>query len=140
MKYINDGYQDIVDIDLKGFFDEVQHYKLLQFIYGKVKCKTTLWLIRKWLRSPILIKGKLCKRRKGVPQGSPLIPLLSNIILDQLDKYLKEQNCRFVRYADDFSMYTNSKAEARKLGNKILLEKIPSPLVKTVLEFRRTNS
>jgi len=121
LKYINDGYQDIVDIDLKGFFDEVQHYKLLQFIYGKVKCKTTLWLIRKWLRSPILIKGKLCKRRKGVPQGSPLIPLLSNIILDQLDKYLKEQNCRFVRYADDFSMYTNSKAEARKLGNKIFL-------------------
>lgn len=54
LKNINDGYQDIVDIDLKGFFDEVQHYKLLQLIYNKVKCPTTLWLIRKWLRAPRL--------------------------------------------------------------------------------------
>src|SRR5690606_10318 len=53
LRNINDGYQDIVDIDLKGFFDEVQHYKLLQLIYQRVKCPTTLWLIRKWLRAPI---------------------------------------------------------------------------------------
>ena len=71
-EHINNGYQDIVDIDLKGFFDEVQHYKLLQLIYNKVKCRTTLWLIRKWLRAPILKDGKLHKRRKGLPQGSPL--------------------------------------------------------------------
>ena len=51
LKNINDGYQDIVDIDLKSFFDEVQHYKLLQLIYNRVKCPTTLWLIRKWLRA-----------------------------------------------------------------------------------------
>jgi RNA-directed DNA polymerase len=101
LKHINDGYQDIVDIDLKSFFDEVQHYKILQLIYEKVKCPTTLWLIRKWLRAPILVKGRLHKRRKGVPQGSPLSPLLSNIMLDQLDKYLKANGCRFVRYADD---------------------------------------
>ncbi|WP_240531760.1 reverse transcriptase domain-containing protein, partial [Maribacter sp. 4G9] len=87
--YINDGYQDLVDIDLKSFFDEVQHYKLLQLIYDKVKCPTTLWLIRKWLRAPILKNGRLHKRRKGLPQGSPLSPLLSNIMLDQLDKHLK---------------------------------------------------
>ena len=86
LKYINDGYQDIVDIDLSSFFDEVQHYKLLQLIYNKVKCDTTLWLIRKWLRAPILVKGRLQQRRKGVPQGSPLSPLLSNILLDVLDK------------------------------------------------------
>lgn len=55
LEYINDGFQDIVDIDLKAFFDEVQHFKLLQLIYNKVKCPTTLWLIRKWLRAPILI-------------------------------------------------------------------------------------
>jgi len=67
LKYINDGYQDIVDIDLKRFFDEVQHYKLLQLIYNKVKCETTLWLIRKWLRVTILVKGKLQQGRKGVP-------------------------------------------------------------------------
>tara|TARA_R110002050_G_scaffold6037_3_gene25790 strand:- start:419 stop:1699 length:1281 start_codon:yes stop_codon:yes gene_type:complete len=118
---INDGYQDIVDIDLKGFFDEVQHYKLLQLIYNKVKCPTILWLIRKWLRAPIQINGKLHKRRKGLPQGSPLSPLLSNILLDKLDKYLKSKGLKFVRYADDFSVYTKSKAEARKVGNEVYL-------------------
>jgi len=121
LEYINDGFQDIVDIDLKSFFDEVEHYKLLQLIYNKVKCPTTLWLIRKWLRAPILIKGRLHKRRKGVPQGSPLSPLLSNILLDELDKELKRKGLRFVRYADDFSIYTKSKAEARRLGNEIYL-------------------
>lgn len=138
--YINDGYQDIVDIDLKGFFDEVQHYKLLQLIYQKVKCPTTLWLIRKWLRAPILIEGKLHKRRKGVPQGSPLSPLLSNIMLDQLDKYLKSQGYRFVRYADDFSIYTESKASARKIGNqayRFLKEKLGLPINRAKSGIRR---
>ena len=121
LETINDGYQDIVDIDLKGFFDEVQHYKLLQLIYNKVKCPTTLWLIRKWLRAPIRINGKLYTRRKGMPQGSPLSPLLSNILLDQLDKYLKKKGLKSVRYADDFSVYTKSKAEARKIGNEVYL-------------------
>jgi len=68
LAYINEGYSDIVDIDLSKFFDEVAHYKILQLIYEKVKCKTTLRLIRKWLRAPILIDGKLHKRRKGLPQ------------------------------------------------------------------------
>ncbi|MBL3658818.1 group II intron reverse transcriptase/maturase [Fulvivirga sp. 2943] len=120
-KYINHGYQDIVDIDLKAFFDEVSHHKLLQLIYHKVKCPTTLWLIRKWLRAPILIKGKLYKRRKGMPQGSPLSPLLSNIMLDVLDKYLKKRGLKYVRYADDFSIYTKSKTEARKAGNIVYM-------------------
>lgn len=119
--YINTGYQDIVDIDLRRFFDEVPHYKLLQLIYNKVKCPTTLWLIRKWLQAPILIKGKLHKRRKGMPQGSPLSPLLSNILLDQLDKYLKTKGYKFIRYADDFSVYTTSKTKARAIGNDIYL-------------------
>lgn len=121
LEYINDGFQDIVDIDLKSFFDEVAHYKLLQLIYNKVKCPTTLWLIRKWLRVPILIDGVLHRRRKGVPQGSPLSPILSNILLDELDKELKRKGLRYVRYADDFSMYTKSKAEARKIGNEVYL-------------------
>jgi group II intron reverse transcriptase/maturase len=140
LKHINDGYQDIVDIDLKSFFDEVQHYKILQLIYEKVKCPTTLWLIRKWLRAPILVKGRLHKRRKGVPQGSPLSPLLSNIMLDQLDKYLKANGCRFVRYADDFSIYTKSKAEARKIGNKVFLflkEKLDLPINREKSGIRR---
>ncbi len=121
LKHINEGYQDIVDIDLKSFFDEVQHYKVLQLIYHKVKCPTTLWLIRKWLQAPIQINGKLYKRRKGMPQGSPLSPLLSNILLDELDKHLKGKGLRFVRYADDFSIYTKSKEEARKVGNETYL-------------------
>ena len=117
--YINDGFQHIVDIDLKTFFDEVDHSYLLQLIYRKVKCRETLRLIRKWLRSPIQINGKLVKRRKGVPQGSPLSPLLSNIILHELDRELERQSLRFVRYADDFSIYTKSKASAQKVGNTI---------------------
>ena len=80
-EYINSGLQDIVDIDLKAFFDEVDHCILLQLLYRRVKCPLTLRLIRKWLRAPILINGKLTKRRKGVPQGSGLSPLLSNIML-----------------------------------------------------------
>jgi group II intron reverse transcriptase/maturase len=119
LKYINDGFQDIVDIDLKGFFDEVDHSILLQLIYKKVKCPYTLRLIRKWLRAPIQIKGKLHKRRKGVPQGSPISPLLSNILLDELDKELARRKLRYVRYADDFSIYTKSKVEARKVGNEV---------------------
>jgi RNA-directed DNA polymerase len=121
LAYINEGYSDIVDIDLSKFFDEVAHYKILQLIYEKVKCFTTLRLIRKWLQAPILIKGKLRKRRKGLPQGSPLSPLLSNIMLDQLDQYLESKGCKFIRYADDFSIYTRSKAEAKSIGNEVYL-------------------
>ncbi len=141
--YINNGYQDIVDIDLKGFFDEVPHHKLLQLIYNKVKCPTTLWLIRKWLRAPLLIKGKLHKRRKGIPQGSPLSPLLSNIILDQLDKYLKYKGYKFIRYADDFSVYTTSKSKAGVIGNHIymfLRDKLELPINRNKSGIRRPNT
>lgn len=120
-KNINEGYQYIVDIDLQNFFDEVDHCKLLQLLYRKVKCPLTLRLIRKWLKVPIEINGKLHKRRKGVPQGSPLSPLLSNIMLHELDKELEKQGHRYVRYADDFSIYTKSKTAARKIGNSIFL-------------------
>lgn len=121
LEYINSGYRHIVDIDLKTFFDEVDHSILLQLLYRKIKCPLTLRLIRKWLRVPILINGKLTKRRKGVPQGSPLSPLLSNIMLHELDKELEKQGLRYVRYADDFSIYTKSRQAARKAGNNIYL-------------------
>lgn len=120
-KNIHAGYQHIVDIDLKSFFDEVDHCILLQLLYRKVKCPITLRLIRKWLRSPILINGKLTKRRKGVPQGSPLSPLLSNIMLHELDRELEKRELRYVRYADDFGIYTKSNQAARKVGNQIYL-------------------
>lgn len=140
LKHINDGYQDIVDIDLEGFFDEVDHSVLLQLIYNKVKCPTTLRVLRKWLRAPISIKGKLYKRRKGMPQGSPISPLLSNILLDELDKHLAGQGLRYVRYADDFSIYTKSKAEARKVGNAtyvFLRDKLRLPINREKSGIRR---
>lgn len=85
LRYINSGYQHIVDIDLKGFFDEVDHCLLLDLLYRRVKCPVTMQLVRRWLRAPIWVNGRLTKRRKGVPQGSPISPLLSNIMLHELD-------------------------------------------------------
>ena len=120
-QYINEGYKHIVDIDLKSFFDEVDHCLLLQLLYRKVKCPLVLRLIRKWLRTPIVINGKFSKRRKGVPQGSPLSPLLSNIMLHELDKQMEQQGLKWVRYADDFSIYCKSDHAARKIGNKVFL-------------------
>ena len=138
--YINEGFQHIVDIDLKTFFDEVDHCYLLQLLYRKIKCRETLRLIRKWLRSPIQIDGKLVKRRKGVPQGSPLSPLLSNIVLNELDRELEGQGLRFVRYADDFSIYLKTKTSARKVGNnifKFLKRKLKLPINREKSGIRR---
>jgi len=138
--YINEGFQHIVDIDLKTFFDEVDHCYLLQLLYRKIKCRETMRLIRKWLRSPIQIKGKLVKRRKGVPQGSPLSPLLSNIMLNELDRELERQGLRFVRYADDFSIYLKTKTSARKVGNNIyrfLKRKLKLPINREKSGIRR---
>jgi len=111
--YIHQGLNHIVDIDLKNFFDEVDHCLLLNLLFQKVKGKTTMRLIRKWLRVPILINGKMQKRRKGVPQGSPLSPLLSNILLHELDKEMTRRKLKFVRYADDFSIYCKSQNQAK---------------------------
>ena len=138
--HINDGFQYIVDIDLLTFFDEVDHCYLFQLLYRKIKCRETLRLIRKWLRSPIQINGKLVKRRKGVPQGSSLSPLLSNIVLHELDRELERQDLRFVRYADDFSVYLKTKTSARKVGNNIyrfLKRKLKLPINREKSGIRR---
>lgn len=140
---INAGYQDIVDIDLKSFFDEVEHYVLLELIYKKVKCKATLKLLRSFLRAPISIKGELQKRRKGVPQGSPLSPLLSNILLNELDKELEGRGHLYVRYADDFSVYVQSKKSAKRVGNsiyKFLRDKLQLPINREKSGIRRPST
>jgi RNA-directed DNA polymerase len=140
LENINSGYQDILDIDLKRFFDEVEHYILLELIYKKVKCKATLKLLRSFLRAPIQINGKLQKRRKGVPQGSPLSPLLSNILLNELDKELEKRRHRYIRYADDFSIYVRSKQSAKRVGNSIyqfLRDKLQLPINREKSGIRR---
>jgi RNA-directed DNA polymerase len=137
---INLGYQDIIDIDLQSFFDEVEHPILLELMYRRVKCKATMKLLRSFLRAPILIKGQLQKRRKGVPQGSPLSPLLSNILLNELDKELENRGHRYVRYADDFSIYVKSKQSAKRVGNsiyKFLRDKLQLPINREKSGIRR---
>jgi RNA-directed DNA polymerase len=143
LENINAGYQDIVDIDLKSFFDEVEHYILLELIYKKVKCKATLKLLRSFLRAPIQVNGKLQKRRKGVPQGSPLSPLLSNILLNELDKELEKRGQHYVRYADDFSIYVKSKQAAKRVGNsiyKFLREELQLPINREKSGVRRPST
>ena len=140
LDYINLGYQHIVEIDLKGFFDEVDHVLLLQILHRKIKCKATMTLLRRWLRSPIEQNGKLNKRRKGVPQGSPISPLLSNIILHELDKYMEVKGMKFVRYADDFSIYCKTKSQAKFQGNevyKFLRDKLKLPINREKSGIRR---
>jgi len=114
-QYINQGHGHIVDIDLKHFFDEVNHDYLMNLIKRKVDDPQLLRLIWRYLRSPVQIDGKLRKRRKGVPQGGPLSPLLSNIVLNELDKELDRRELSFVRYADDFSIFLNTARAAHRV-------------------------
>jgi len=140
LSYINSGYQHIVEIDLKEFFDRVDHAILLQLLYRKIKCKQTMCLIRRWLRAPLEKDGILIKRRIGVRQGSPISPLLSNIILHELDSKMELLGLRFVRYADDFSIYCKTKPEAKKVGNMIYLflrDKLKLPINKEKSGIRR---
>lgn len=130
LAYINEGYQEIVDLDLKAFFDRVSHDKLMALIRMKVKDKFLLRLIRRYLQSGIMLGGVEKARQKGTPQGGPLSPLLSNILLNQLDQELENRGHRFVRYADDCSIYVRSKVAAKRvlgsitrfLEQKLLLE------------------
>jgi len=140
LSYINSGFQHIIEIDLKGFFDEVDHVLLLQILYRKIKCKATMCLLRRWLRVPMVVDGNLVKRRKGVPQGSPISPLLSNIILHELDEEMERLGLRFVRYADDFSIYCNTKSKANKAWDtitKFLHEKLKLPINQNKSGIRR---
>jgi len=129
--YVNSGHQHIAEIDLKAFFDEVGHVLLLQLMHRKVKCRTTMRLLKRWLRVPIEIEGKLVRRRKGVPQGSPISPFLSNAMLNELDMEMERLGLKFVRYADDFSIYCRTRAEAVKANCpvvKFLSEKLKLPI------------
>lgn len=107
-EYIQDGYSYVVDIDLEKFFDRVQHDKLMSLIANTITDKPTLKLIRRYLQAGIMENGVVTVNSEGTPQGGPLSPLLSNIILNELDKELEKRGHRFVRYADDCNIYVKS--------------------------------
>ncbi len=114
LDYINSGYCDIIDLDLKNFFDVVNHDFLMNLLYRRIKDERLLRLIRKYLKSGIMLDGVNQQREQGTPQGSPLSPLLSNILLNELDKELSQRGHRFVRYADDCSIFLGSKRAANR--------------------------
>ena len=116
---INEGYQDIIDLDLKSFFDEVCHDHLVRLLRQKVKDQKLLRLIRKYLQSGLMLGGVLTPRPKGTPQGGPLSPLLSNILLNELDQELMRRGLHFVRYADDCSIFLRSKRAARRVKRSV---------------------
>ena len=113
--FLNEGKTYVVELDLEKFFDKVNHDKLMSLIMQKVTDKATLRLIHKYLRSGIMEGGMVSQRTEGTPQGSPLSPLLSNIILDELDKELARRGHSFVRYADDCSIYVGSEKAAQRV-------------------------
>ncbi|HEL2364135.1 TPA: group II intron reverse transcriptase/maturase, partial [Streptococcus suis] len=100
-RYIKEGYRWVVDIDLEKFFDKVNHDRLMRILNHRIKDPKVLQLIRRYLQSGVMEKGLVSPNTEGTPQGGPLSPLLSNIVLDELDKELEKRGLRFVRYADD---------------------------------------
>ncbi|MGG3739374.1 group II intron reverse transcriptase/maturase [Aeribacillus pallidus] len=114
--YIKEGYRWVIDIDLEKFFDKVNHDKLMGIIANKVKDRMVLKLIRKYLQAGVMINGVVHESEEGTPQGGPLSPLLSNILLDKLDKELESRGHKFVRYADDCNIYVKSK----KAGERVM--------------------
>ena len=118
-EYVNAGYSHVVDLDLAQFFDRVNHDYLMNELSRKIQDKRVLKLIHKILRADIQEQGTQIPCKQGVPQGGPLSPLLSNIILDKLDKELEKRGHRFVRYADDVSIYVRSKRAGERVMESI---------------------
>ena len=116
---LNEGYEWVIELDLEKFFDRVNHDKLMGLLVKKISDKRTLKLIRNYLNSGIMEEGVVIPRTEGTPQGSPLSPLLSNIVLNELDKELQARGHRFVRYADDCSIYVRSEKSAQRVMEAI---------------------
>ena len=117
--YVKEGKEWVVELDLEKFFDKVNHDRLMSVLSKTVKDKPTLKLIRSYLTSGILEDGVVSQRTEGTPQGSPLSPLLSNIVLDELDKELEKRGHSYVRYADDCSIYVKSETAAKRVAESI---------------------
>jgi group II intron reverse transcriptase/maturase len=117
--YVEDGRTIVVDMDLKTFFDVVNHDRLMYRLSTTIGDKTLLGLIRKYLQSGIMVDGLISQRTEGTPQGSPLSPLLSNIVLDELDEELERRGHKFVRYADDCNIYVRSQAAGERVMESV---------------------
>ena len=117
--YVSAGKGWIVDLDLEKFFDKVNHDRLMWLLSRRIADKVLLRLIRRYLESGILKGGLVSQRRQGTPQGSPLSPLLSNIVLDELDKELERRGLSYVRYADDVKIFVSSRRSAERVKERI---------------------
>jgi RNA-directed DNA polymerase len=117
--YIAAGYGWVVDLDLEKFFDRVNHDKLMGRLAARIEDKRLLKLIRAFLNSGVMDNGLVSPTVEGTPQGGPLSPLLSNVVLDELDRELERRGLRFVRYADDCNIYVRSPRAGQRVMNSI---------------------
>lgn len=118
-EYVKAGYDWVIDLDLEKFFDRVNHDVLMSRVARRIKDKRILRLIRRYLQAGIMTDGPVSPRVEGTPQGSPLSPLLSNILLDEMDKELEKRGHRFCRYADDVNVYVKSEAAGKRVMESI---------------------
>nr|WP_275899668.1 group II intron reverse transcriptase/maturase [Bacillus piscicola] len=119
--YMKEGYRWVIDMDLEKFFDKVNHDRLMRTLSERIKDKKVLRFIRRYLQAGVLEDGLVRPNTEGAPQGGPLSPLLSNIVLDELDKELERRGLRFVRYADDCNIYVRSRRAGIRVMNSITL-------------------
>lgn len=113
--YVESGKGWVVDIDLERFFDTVNHDRLMARVKDVVKDKRVLRLINGYLQAGVMVNGVVMETEEGTPQGGPLSPLLSNIVLTELDRKLEERGLNFVRYADDCNIYVSSERSAQRV-------------------------
>jgi len=118
-EYTQEGYEWVVDIDLEKFFDRVNHDMLMARVAREVKDKRVLKLIRAYLNSGVMVNGVVMDTEEGRPQGGPLSPLLSNIMLDDLDKELEKRGHKFVRYADDCNIYVRTQRAGERVMESV---------------------
>jgi group II intron reverse transcriptase/maturase len=117
--YIQQGYRWVIDMDLEKFFDKVNHDRLMRTLSRRIHEPNLLKLIRRYLQAGIMENSLVRPNTEGAPQGGPLSPLLSNIVLDELDKELEDRGLRFVRYADDCNIYVRSKRAGQRVKHNI---------------------